>query len=91
MVLGWKKAWARPSLQTQVVNTAGAGDAHLAGIIAGLVSGLTLAQAQELGTLVAALSLTSPHTIAPEVERQSLYTFAAATQAPLCHAVTNLL
>jgi len=80
-----------PAFRTEVVNTAGAGDAHLSGVIAGLVAGLTLAQAQELGTLVAALSLTSPHTIAPEIERRSLQEFATRTRAPICDAVKHLL
>jgi len=80
-----------PAFPAEVVNTAGAGDAHLAGIIVGLVAGLTMAQAQELGTLVAALSVTSPHTIAPEVERRSLQAFAASVPVSLSDAVRNLL
>jgi sugar/nucleoside kinase (ribokinase family) len=60
-------------------------------MIAGLIAGLPLAQAQELGTLTAALSVTSPHTIAPEIERRSLRAFAAASQAPIGDAVRNLL
>jgi ribokinase len=80
-----------PALPAEVVNTAGAGDAHLSGLVAGLVAGLTLAQAQELGTLVAALSVTSPHTIASEIERRSLQAFAARLQAPLSDAVWDLL
>jgi len=80
-----------PAFPATVVSTAGAGDAHLSGIIAGLVAGLTMAQAQELGTLVAALSVTSPHTIAPEIERRSLQAFAARVHAPLSDAVRNLL
>ena len=80
-----------PVFPAQVVNTAGAGDAHLSGVIAGLVAGLAMVQAQELGTLVAALSVTSPHTIAPEIARQSLRAFAARSQAPLSDAVRALL
>jgi ribokinase len=80
-----------PAFPVEVVNTAGAGDAHLSGLIAGLVAGLTLAQAQELGTLVAAFSVTSPHTIASELERRSLQALAARLQAPLCDAVRGLL
>lgn len=80
-----------PALQAEVVSTAGAGDAHLAGIIAGLVAGLRLAGAQELGTLVAAHSVTSPHTIDKRVDRQSLRAFAERSQAPLCDAVRELL
>ena len=80
-----------PVFPAQVVNTAGAGDAHLSGVIAGLVAGLAMVQAQELGTLVAALSVTSPHTIAPEIERRSLRAFAARSHAPLSGAVRALL
>jgi ribokinase len=80
-----------PAFPAQVVNTAGAGDAHLSGMVAGLVAGLPLSQAQELGTLTAALSVTSPHTIAPEIERRSLRAFAAASQAPIGDAVRDLL
>ena len=80
-----------PVFGTEVVNTAGAGDAHLSGVLAGLVAGLPMSQAQELGTLVAALSLTSPHTIAPGIDRQSLRQFAARAQPPVCDAVRGLL
>jgi ribokinase len=80
-----------PAWSAEVVSTAGAGDAHLAGIIAGLAAGLAMAQAHELGALVAALSVTSPHTIAPEVERGALRALAARLQVPLSGAVGDLL
>ena len=80
-----------PAFEAEVVSTAGAGDAHLAGIIAGLVADLTLAQAQELGTLVAAHSVTSPHTIDKRIDRKTLHSFADKSSAPLCDAVKNLL
>jgi sugar/nucleoside kinase (ribokinase family) len=80
-----------PALPAEVVSTAGAGDAHISGIIVGLVAGLTLSQAQELGTLVAALSVTSPHTIHLGIERDSLRDFASRRQAPLTEAVQSLL
>lgn len=80
-----------PAIRTRVVSTAGAGDAHLSGMLAGLTVGLSMAQAQQLATLVAALSITSPHTINKEVNRESLRAFAAETQAPLCDAVRSLL
>jgi ribokinase len=80
-----------PAFRAELVNTAGAGDAHLSGVIAGLSSGLTLSAAQELGTLVAAFSVTSPHTIAPGVERQPLRQFAARVHAPISAAVRRLL
>lgn len=80
-----------PAFPAEVASSAGAGDAHLAGIIAGIVAGLALSQAQELGTLTAALSVTSPHTINKEIDRRSLHTFAARIQAPVCEAVRDLL
>jgi len=80
-----------PAFRTEVVGTAGAGDAYLSGLIAGLTGGLSLSQAQELGTLVAALSITSPHTINKDIDRDSLRAFAARIQAPICDAVGRLL
>jgi ribokinase len=80
-----------PAWPAEVVSTAGAGDAHLAGIIAGLAAGLGMAQAHELGALVAALSVTSPHTIAPEVEREALRALADRLRVPLSEAVRDLL
>jgi sugar/nucleoside kinase (ribokinase family) len=74
-----------------VANTAGAGDAHLAGILVGLAAGLSLAEAQELGTLVAALSVTSADTINFDVERRSLAALAHDLQAPLTPRVHMLL
>ncbi len=77
----------------QVSSTAGAGDAFLAGTIAGLCCGLTLAKgvtdyffsetplksAVELGTLVASLSVTSRDTIHPTADTELLYKFASQT------------
>ena len=80
-----------PKYDANVQSTAGAGDAHLSGIIAGLTAGLPLAQAQQLGALVAALSVTSPHTINNEINRASLRAFAEESKAPICNAVHALL
>jgi ribokinase len=80
-----------PAFPANVASTAGAGDAHLAGIIAGLTAGLPLAGAHELGALTAALSITSPHTINPDVDRGSLREFASAIRAPLSDALRELL
>lgn len=80
-----------PAFRAEVVSTTGAGDAHLSGIIAGLVAGFTMSQAQELGTLTAALSVTSPHTINKEIDRKSLHAFAARIQVPICDDVKSLL
>ena len=56
----------------EVNSTAGAGDAHVAGVIAGLTAGLTLYQAQILGNLFGAFSVTSQHTIHPDMSRKNL-------------------
>ncbi len=68
---------ADPALPVRVETTSGAGDAHFAGILAGLAVGLPLAEAQQLGTLVAAASVTSPHTIHPGLDRALLRRMAA--------------
>jgi sugar/nucleoside kinase (ribokinase family) len=80
-----------PAFNVPVVNTAGAGDAHFAGILVGLAAGLHLADAQELGTLVAALSVTSPDTINFGIDRCSLATLARTIQVTLAPAVRSLL
>lgn len=80
-----------PSCRAEVQSTAGAGDAHLAGIVVGLAAGLSLAEAQQLATLVAGLSVTSPHTINREIGRESLRAFAARCGLPLAPDVSALL
>jgi sugar/nucleoside kinase (ribokinase family) len=77
-----------PAIPTSVVSSAGAGDALLAGVIAGIVAGLPFVSrdyqepsvrkrrsAIDLGLLVAAFSLTSPHTIHPDFSQQTLWEF----------------
>ena len=61
-----------PVLPVRVEGTAGAGDAHLAGIIAGLAAGLPLRDAHQLGVLTAAVAVQSPHTINFELDREAL-------------------
>jgi ribokinase len=50
----------------KVEGTAGAGDAHVSGLLAGLCAGLDIAAALQLATLVAAASVASAHTINPD-------------------------
>ncbi|MGQ9455312.1 MAG: PfkB family carbohydrate kinase [Armatimonadota bacterium] len=52
---------------------AGAGDAHLAGIIVGLAEGMEFSRAHKLGTVVAGLSVTSPHTINKSITRKLVW------------------
>ena len=80
-----------PSPEADVVSTAGAGDAFLAGVISGLTAGLSLRQAQELGTLVGALSVTSPHTIHKGIGRKTLYEFAINKRIQISAEVKNFL
>jgi ribokinase len=80
-----------PAYAVQAVNTAGAGDAHLAGILVGLATGLPLQEAHEIGALVGALKVTSEHTIDKELDRVSLRALAATQHATLCSSVRSLL
>jgi ribokinase len=80
-----------PSFHVEAVSTAGAGDAHLAGLIAGIAAGLALEEAQELATLTAAMAVTSPHTIHPELNRTSLNDFANQIHATLSPCVWRFL
>ncbi|MHB1938930.1 MAG: carbohydrate kinase family protein [Acidobacteriaceae bacterium] len=83
----WSKHNAVP---TEAISTAGAGDALLAGTIAGLAAGLplthgknvasngkkTIDSAVDLGLALAAFSLLSPHTIHPGATLESVLAFA---------------
>lgn len=62
-----------PALKVDVVSTAGAGDAFTSGLIAGIVAGLQLKDAQLLATLTGACSVTSPHTINKKLNRKALF------------------
>jgi ribokinase len=79
------------ALPVEVVSTAGAGDTFLAALIVGHVADLTFFEAQELATLTAALSVTSPHTIHPHIRRSTLVQCAQQTQASLSEPVRGLL
>jgi sugar/nucleoside kinase (ribokinase family) len=84
--------WAHvPTWPVGVVSTAGAGDALLGGVLTGLAAGLPfvpaggsragipgrpLSSALELGALVAAFKVTSPHTIPPDLSLDALVAFA---------------
>jgi sugar/nucleoside kinase (ribokinase family) len=87
-------AWSHfPAVPAKVVSTAGAGDALLAGVLAGLAAGLPLTghsnardsqllagfeidSAIRLGLLLAGFSTTSPHTIHPAANLESLLVFS---------------
>lgn len=69
-----------PALKMSVKNTAGAGDAFLSGVMLGLILDLPFtsrgtASCLHLGRAVAALKVTSPHTIHFGIDLKSLRTF----------------
>jgi sugar/nucleoside kinase (ribokinase family) len=79
-----------PALPTKAIGTAGAGDAYVAGVMAGLCCGLPflkqgrdtafggtpLSSAMELGTLLASFTVTSPDTIHMGANAAALFTYA---------------
>jgi sugar/nucleoside kinase (ribokinase family) len=80
-----------PAFLAEAVSTAGAGDAHLGGVIAGLAAGLSLGEAHQLAGLVAGLSVRSPHTIHKQIDRDSLIAFARRQSQALSAPVWELL
>jgi ribokinase len=99
LTAGTRGSWAwdgealhhSPAFQVPVASSAGAGDAHLAGLIAGIVSGLAMSDALMLGVLVAALSVTSPHTIHPSLDRALLHRFVGERKLELSPVLLQLL
>ncbi|MEI8309122.1 MAG: PfkB family carbohydrate kinase [Verrucomicrobiota bacterium] len=80
-----------PSPAVEVISAAGAGDAHFSGILAGLASGLSLAEAHQIGALAGAMSVTSPHTIHPGIDRPALLDFARNSRIPLSESASRFL
>ncbi len=80
-----------PAIPVEVSNTAGAGDAYFGGTLAGLATGLSFGYAQEIGRLVAAMAVTSQHTIHPGINRISLAAFVNSHTIDLPHQVQQLL
>jgi sugar/nucleoside kinase (ribokinase family) len=93
-----------PALPVAVASTAGAGDALLGALLAGLAAGLPFAasargslaerpleSALDLGTLVAAFKVTSPHTIPPGFTLGTLVAFARGHGVTFTEAFERLL
>ena len=70
-----------PAIPVHAEGTAGAGDAHLAGLLAGLAAGLSLAGAQQMATIIAAASVTSPHAIHPGIDGAMLLSLCDARRS----------
>jgi len=69
--------------ETHVRATAGAGDAFISGVIVGIVTGMSISESHELGNLIAALSVQSPHTINKEISWNTLSQFTEKIKSPL--------
>ena len=80
-----------PAIRTEAISTAGAGDAFFSGILCGLALGICLFDAQQLASLVAGLSVTSPDTIHKGVDRHSLYKFLKTSDLTFSDTVIKLL
>jgi sugar/nucleoside kinase (ribokinase family) len=88
----------RAAPAVDVVSTAGCGDALLAGVLAGLASGLELIgdpetydDALSLGVLLASLNATSPHTIHPAADAAAIRDLAARSGIPVAGALARAL
>lgn len=94
-----------PSIDVDVVSTAGAGDALLGGTLAGLINGLPfqkgicdatfgdspLKSAAEFGTIVSALAVMSPNSIADNVSRNNINIFVNNKKFILTEEFANVL
>ncbi len=93
---GWDQGqWMRSRApRAEVASTAGAGDALLAGVLAGLAAGMpflkaeagpervSLASALDLGVLLGSFSVQSPHSIHPDADAGRLFDFGLAAGLP---------
>ena len=59
--------WLFPALPGEVVNTTGAGDAFLAGVVFALVKGLQFPQTAQYGLMAARATLMSPKAVNPDI------------------------
>jgi sugar/nucleoside kinase (ribokinase family) len=71
------------ALDVTVANTAGAGDAHLAGLVVATACGIPLATANRYAALVSGLKVTSRHTINPDLTADSVQAVAENLGLPL--------
>lgn len=80
-----------PAIKTEVRSTAGAGDAFFSGLLCGIALGLSMSDAQQLATLIAGMSVRSPHTIHKGIVRESLHQFMLSSDLLFSEQVTKLL
>jgi ribokinase len=80
-----------PAIKTEAISTAGAGDAFFSGILCGLALRLGLFEAQQLASLIAGLSVTSPHTIHKGIDRNSLKKLLETSDQTFSETILKLL
>lgn len=80
-----------PAIRVTAESTAGAGDAHLAGLIVASVARATLADANKFGTLVAGMKVASPHTINPAIDAASVVGYASEHAVHIPAAILQLV
>jgi pseudouridine kinase len=59
--------WLFPALPGEIVNTTGAGDAFLAGVVYAYVKGIDFPQTAQYGLMAARATLLSPKAVNPEI------------------------
>jgi sugar/nucleoside kinase (ribokinase family) len=80
-----------PALADRVVSTAGAGDAHLAGILTGIARGLGLHEANRFGSLISSMKVGSPHTLNAEISWPTVLASAERQSIALPRQLTDSL
>lgn len=71
---------AVPAVPAQVVDVTGAGDALVAGTLLALLAGRSPAEAVGLGTVVAALTVQSEHSVRPDLSARLVETRPVETR-----------
>lgn len=79
-----------PAVAVEPVSSAGAGDAHLAGLVVATVRGLDLASANLFAGLVSGLKVTSRHTINHDIDPASVVAASEQHARPLPPALLEL-
>ncbi len=79
------------AVQGPVASTAGAGDAHLSGLVVGLAVGLDLAAANAFASLVSSATVRSPHTIDPDLGPAAVLRLASRLGRTLPPALVDVL
>jgi sugar/nucleoside kinase (ribokinase family) len=77
------RLWHEPGLEANVVNTAGAGDAHLAALIVALGAGAAIREANAFATVVSAMKVSSEDTINWAIDPLSVQESSVRYQRPI--------